>query len=148
MPARYKLYLVAQFVGGMRARCDRWFDARRFRFGSAIMLKTREESWACLVPLPLLSMNRAVLPKLMQEHDGEEGPPLAQLRLLPETRSKSLPPDKRIPFPAPPSLPCSPVGGTDVPSEIPLRGREEDERLLGSDSQMEELSWTYEGSRQ
>ena len=38
--------------------------------------------------------------------------------------------------------------GTDVPSGMLLRSSEEDESLGKSDSQIEELSWTYEGSSQ
>ena len=50
---------------------------------------TREVPWAGLIPLPLR-------------------PPL-------ETRSQSIPADKGIHLPAPHSLPCAPLGGTDVP---------------------------------
>ena len=49
--------------------------------GSAIMPKTREESWACLFLLPLLLAKRAVWYKRTGEHDGEEDALLAQLRL-------------------------------------------------------------------
>jgi hypothetical protein len=44
---------------------------------------------------------------------------------------------------------CAPFhGALDVLSGMPLRGREEDERLRVSDNQIEELSWTFEGSSQ
>ena len=69
-----------------------------------------------LFPLPLLSVKRAMWHKLTGEQDGEEVLLLAQLRSRLETSSKRIPPDKRILFPTPHSLPCSPVGGTDVPS--------------------------------
>ena len=72
-------------------------------------------SWACLFPLPLLSMKRAVLPILTGEHDREEVALLAQLKLPLATRSKRIPPDKSVLFPTTHSLPCSPVGGMDVP---------------------------------
>src|SRR5438067_2669558 len=65
-------------------------------------------SWACLFPLPLLSMKRAVLPILTGEHDREEVALLAQLKLPLATRSKRIPPDKRTLFPAPESLRCTP----------------------------------------
>ncbi len=78
-------------------------------------------------PPPLLAMKRVVWYTLTGDHNGEEDALLAQLRLPLETRSKRISPDKRILFPVPQSLPCSPVGGTDVPSTMPLRGREENE---------------------
>ena len=80
------------------------------------MPKTPNGSWACLFPLSLLSGKRAVWHELTGEQDGEEVLLLAQLRSRLETSSKRIPPDKRILFPTPHSLPCSPVGGTDVPS--------------------------------
>jgi hypothetical protein len=61
-------------------------------------------------------VKRAVLQKLTGELDGYVVALLAQLRLPLETSSKSIPPYKRILFPAPHSLPFSPVGGMDVPS--------------------------------
>jgi hypothetical protein len=76
--------------------------------------KTREEAWACLVPLPLLAGKRAVWHTRTGEQDGEEVALLAQLRLSLEISSKSKP-HKRIPFPTPQSLPCAPGGGTDGP---------------------------------
>src|SRR5215469_8447547 len=39
--------------------------------GSAIMPKAREESWACLVPLPLLSVTKAVWHTRTGDHVGE-----------------------------------------------------------------------------
>jgi hypothetical protein len=84
--------------------------------GSAIMPKTPEEFWACLFPLPLLSVTRALLHTLTGEHAGEEVAPFAQLRLPLETSSKRIPPDKSILLPAPQSLPSAPGEKTDVPT--------------------------------
>src|SRR5215470_6816949 len=69
-----------------------------------------------LFPLPLLAGKRAEVQKLTGEQDGEDVALLAQLRLPRETSAKSSPPDKRILFPAPQSLPCPPVDRTDGPS--------------------------------
>jgi hypothetical protein len=55
--------------------------------------------------------------KTHRGHEGYEVALLAQLRLPPlETSSKSILPFKRILFPAPHSVPCSPFARTDVPS--------------------------------
>jgi len=48
-------------------------------------------------------------------HAGEEVVLLAQLRLSLATCPKRIPPDKSVLFPTTHSLPCSPVGGMDVP---------------------------------
>jgi hypothetical protein len=64
--------------------------------GSAILLKPREEAWACLFPLPLLSVQRAVLHTLTGDHVGEEVAPLAQLRPPLETSSISILPTREI----------------------------------------------------
>ena len=80
---------------------EREFDARRFRsvpVGSAIMPKTREASWAGLVPLAREQGKRAVRHKLRRELHGEEVALLAQLRLAPETRSKRIPPTRESSF--------------------------------------------------
>ncbi len=69
------------------------------------MPKTTMGSWAFLFPLPLLSVKRAVWHTLRGELDGEEVALLAQLRMPLATSAKSSPPDKRILFPAPHSLP-------------------------------------------
>ena len=79
------------------------------------MPKTREESWACLVPLPLLSVTKAVWHMLTGDHAGEKVALLAQLRPPLATSSNYIPADKRILLPAPHALPCAPDGGTDVP---------------------------------
>jgi len=83
--------------------------------GSAILPKTPLGSLACLLPLPLLSVTRAVWHTLMEDHVGEKVELLAQLRLPLARSSKYIPPNKRILFPAPHSLPCAPSGGTGVP---------------------------------
>src|SRR5947209_2225282 len=65
-------------------------------------------------------------------------------------------PQRTMLFPACHSLPFSPwslasqrtLFSTDIPSGMLLRSREENESLRGPDSQIEELSWTYEGSSQ
>ena len=57
-----------------------------------------------------------MLRKLTGDHEGEEVALLAQLRRPLATRSKRIPPDERILLLTPQSLPCSPVGGTDVPN--------------------------------
>lgn len=77
-------------------------------------------------PPPLLAMKRVVWHTLTGDHDGEEDALLAQLTLPLATRSKRIPADKSILFPTTHSHPCTPVGGTDVPSTMLLRGREED----------------------
>ena len=91
------------------------------------MPKAREESWAYLVPLPLLSVTKAVWHTPMGDHAGEKVALLAQLRLPLATSATYIPPDKSILLPAPHAshashaphaphaLPCAPGGGTDVP---------------------------------
>src|SRR5437879_8729114 len=112
------------------------------------MPKTPIGSWACLFPPPLLAVMRAGWHTRTEDHDGEEVALLAQLRPPLETSSKRIPPDKSSLFPAPQSLPYAPVEGMDVPSAMPLRGREKNESLREPDSQIEEFSETYEGSSQ
>src|SRR5215469_8936841 len=82
------------------------------------MPKAREESWAYLIPLPWLSVIKAVWHTRTGDHAGEKVALLAQLKLPLATRSNDIPPDKRILLPAPHAphaLPCAPDGGTDVP---------------------------------
>ncbi len=86
------------------------------------MPKAREESWAYLVPLPLLSVTKAVWHTRTGDHAGEKVALLAQLKLPLATSSNYIPPDKRILLPAPHVLPCAPGGGTDVPPSQ-YRGR-------------------------
>ena len=82
--------------------------------GSAIMPKTREESWACLFPLPLLSVKRAGGTHSQGNMLGRKIALLAQLRLPMGTSSKSILVYMRILFSAPHSLPFSSARGTDV----------------------------------
>src|SRR2546423_13822737 len=112
--------------------------------GSAIMPKTPLGSWAGLFPLLLLSIKRAVW-HTHGDHAGYEVALLAQLgcHWKKAPLASNL---KRFLFPATNSLPYSSVRETDIPSEMPLRGREEDESVFFVHYPLSRA--TFEGSSQ
>src|SRR5690242_16578563 len=90
-PKQKKWLTVAACHVGMLADKRTPVGLGRFRDHAKTPLGFR----ACLVPLPLLSVKRAVWHTLTEEHDGYEVGLLAQLRLPLETRAERIPPPSR-----------------------------------------------------